>query len=44
MPICDYWMITDNSLSPMEVIAKGYRNDEKEIYNAVIYNKLKNYE
>ncbi|MDR1096782.1 MAG: zeta toxin family protein [Tannerella sp.] len=44
MPICDYWMITDNSLSPMEVIAKGYRNGEREIYNAVVYNKLKVYE
>jgi predicted ABC-type ATPase len=44
MPICDYWMITDNSLSPMEVIAKGYRNGEREIYNAVVYNKLKGYE
>jgi predicted ABC-type ATPase len=44
MPICDYWMITDNSLSPMEVIAKGFRNGDREIYNAVVYNKLKNYE
>jgi predicted ABC-type ATPase len=44
MPICDYWMITDNSLSPMEVIAKGVRKGETEIYNAVVYNKLKNYE
>jgi predicted ABC-type ATPase len=44
MPICDYWMITDNSLSPMEVIAKGVRNGERDIYNAVIYDKLKNYE
>jgi predicted ABC-type ATPase len=44
MPICDYWMITDNSLSPIEIIAKGFRNDKKEIFNAVIYNKLENYE
>ena len=44
MPICDYWMIADNSLSPMEVIATGFRSGEQEIYNAVVYNKLKNYE
>jgi predicted ABC-type ATPase len=44
MPICDYWMITDNSLSPMEVIAKGVRNGDRDIYNAVVYDKLKNYE
>ncbi|MDR2775886.1 MAG: zeta toxin family protein [Tannerella sp.] len=44
IPVCDYWMITDNSLSPMEVIAKGFKKGETEIYNAVVYNKLKNYE
>ena len=44
LPICDYWMITDNSLSPMEIIAKGFRNEKEEIYKTVIYNKLKDYE
>ena len=44
LPICDYWMITDNSLSPMEVIAKGFKNGEKYINNTTVYNKLKNYE
>ena len=44
IPICNYWMITDNSLSPMEVIAKGFLNGEKYINNKLIYNKLKNYE
>jgi len=44
MPICDYWMITDNSLSPMEIIAKGVKDGEKAIYNEMIYNKLENYE
>jgi len=44
IPICDYWMITDNSLSPMEVIAKGFRSGEKDINNAIIFDKLKNYE
>ncbi|MDR0844726.1 MAG: zeta toxin family protein [Tannerella sp.] len=44
LPICDYWMITDNSLSPMEIIAKGFRDDKKDIYNSVIYNKLESHE
>ncbi|MDR3252657.1 MAG: zeta toxin family protein [Tannerella sp.] len=44
MPICDYWMITDNSLSPMEIIAKGSRREKTDISNSFIYNKLKNYE
>ena len=44
IPICDYWMITDNSWSPMEVIAKGFGDKERYVSNALIYNKLKNYE
>jgi predicted ABC-type ATPase len=44
MPICDFWMITDNSLSPMEVIAKGSKYGEREIYNEIVYDKLKSYE
>ena len=44
LPICDYWMIADNSMSPMEVIAKGFRKDKTEIFNSDIYTKLENYE
>jgi predicted ABC-type ATPase len=44
MPICDYWMITDNSLSPIEIIAKGVKDGKKEIFNDVVYNKLETYE
>lgn len=44
IPICDYWMITDNSLSPLEIIAKGFKGSRKEIINAIIYNKLETYE
>ena len=44
MPICDSWLIADNSLSPMEVVAKGFRDGENYINNTIVYNKLKNYE
>ena len=44
IPICDYWMIADNSMSPMEIIAKGFRNDKKEIYNSNVYSKLEHHE
>jgi hypothetical protein len=37
-------MIADNSMSPMEVIAKGFRSDKKEIYNSDIYTKLEHHE
>ena len=44
IPICDFWMIADNSLSPIEIIAKGFKDGKKEIFNALIYNKLENHE
>jgi predicted ABC-type ATPase len=44
MPICDFWMIADNSLSPIEIIAKGFKDGKKEIFNTLIYNSLENHE
>jgi predicted ABC-type ATPase len=44
LPASDYWMITDNSMSPMEVIAKGFKNNKIEVYNPKIFNKLEQYE
>lgn len=44
LPSSDYWMITDNSMSPMEIIAKGFKNEKKEIYNPTVYTKLENHE
>ncbi|MDR1499737.1 MAG: zeta toxin family protein [Tannerellaceae bacterium] len=44
LPTSDYWMITDNSMSPMEIIAKGFKNEKKEIYKPTIFNKLEQYE
>lgn len=33
IPICDYWMIFDNSVSPTELIAEGYPSGEIEVAN-----------
>ena len=44
IPICDYWMITDNSMSPMQIIATGFKSDKKEIINSDIYTKLEHHE
>lgn len=44
LPISDYWMITDNSMTSMEIVAKGFRNEKKEVFNPMIYNKLEYYE
>ncbi|MDR2968649.1 MAG: zeta toxin family protein [Tannerellaceae bacterium] len=44
LPISDYWMITDNSMTPMKIVAKGFRDEKSEVFNPIIYNKLVNYE
>lgn len=44
LPASDYWMIADNSMSPMKIIAKGFKDEKREIYNSVIYNKLEHHE
>ncbi len=44
IPICDFWMIMDNSIPPLEIIAKGFKDVKREIFNQVIYKKLETYE
>ncbi|MDR1259416.1 MAG: zeta toxin family protein [Tannerellaceae bacterium] len=44
LPASDYWMMTDNSMSPMAIIAKGFKNEKKEIYKPAVFNKLEQYE
>ena len=43
-PICDYWIIVDNSNSPFRIIAKGRRNETKTVSEPLIYQKLQSYE
>ncbi len=42
LPICDYWMIFDNSVAPSELVAEGYSNGEMEIRNTDSFEKIKN--
>ena len=44
IPLCEYWMIINNSTIPHELIAEGGKNMEPKIYNKPTYNKLINYE
>jgi len=44
IPICDYWMIFDNSVSPTELIAEGYPSGEIEISNPKKLEILKSQE
>ena len=40
LPICDYWIIFDNSAHPSTIIAEGFRNSDSEIYYQDIFDKI----
>ena len=40
IPICDYWMIIDNSEPPFQFVAEGFKTKNIEIHNQIIYNKI----
>jgi len=40
MPICDYWLIFDNSEHPSVMIAEGFKNADKKVYSLDIYNQI----
>ena len=40
LPICDYWMIFDNSEHPSTLIAEGFRDKETEVYIHDIYTQI----
>jgi predicted ABC-type ATPase len=44
LPVSDHWLMADNSMAGMELIAKGFKDDKKEIFNSIIYEKLAHYE
>jgi len=41
IPICDYWMIFNNSVSPSELIAEGYSNKDIDIKNISTFDTIK---
>ena len=40
LPICDYWMIFDNSEHPSGLIAEGFRDKDTEVYRQDIYTQI----
>jgi len=40
MPICDYWMIIDNSEPPFQIVAEGFKTENIEINNQITYNQI----
>ena len=41
IPICDYWMLFNNSVSPSELIAEGYKDKDIEIKNFSNFTTIK---
>ena len=41
IPICDYWMIFNNSISPSELVAEGYSNGDFDIINIRTFDIIK---
>lgn len=44
LPVCDYWILIDNSNSPSKIIAEGGHSIVTKIHNKNVYNQLLNYE
>jgi|GEM_PF-6906 len=44
IPLCEYWMVINNSSIPQELIVEGGKKLETKIYNKTTYNKIANYE
>jgi predicted ABC-type ATPase len=41
IPICDYWMVFNNSKTPSELIAEGYSDKDLDIKNIHTFDTLK---
>jgi len=41
IPICDYWILIDNSQKPYIIVAEGQEDQEVKIQNEQIWNNLK---
>lgn len=40
IPICDFWLIIDNSKPPFKIIAEGSKSETINIINQTIYNHI----
>jgi predicted ABC-type ATPase len=40
IPVCDYWILINNSDNPFKVIAEGLKNPELDIKDRLIWNKI----
>jgi len=40
IPVCNYWIIIDNSQSPFKIIADGNKTENINVINQQIYNQI----
>lgn len=40
LPICDYWLLIDNSVHPFQIIAEGFKQKDIKIYNRNSYKQI----
>jgi predicted ABC-type ATPase len=40
IPVCDYWILINNSENPFKVIAEGLKDTELDIKDRLIWNKI----
>jgi predicted ABC-type ATPase len=40
LPICDYWMIVDNSKHPSSKVAVGSKSSKSVVYNQLIFDQI----
>lgn len=40
IPICDYWILIDNSENPFQIIAEGSKKEELNVNNKSTYDKI----
>lgn len=43
LPVVDYWMIANNSVSPSVVIAEGSKQKTRKVYDAALFNTIQKY-
>lgn len=43
IPVCDYWLLIDNSLGNLDVIAEGSKQEKLNLLNELIWEKINIY-
>lgn len=41
IPVCDYWIVIDNSQTPYNIVAEGQEEQELKVQNQTVWEKLK---